>query len=175
VKLTKQLAAGLTTAILITGLIILAAIQSRNRSAADTAEQCLEQMFQAMKAGDVAGYLACFSGELRERLVSTAQDQTREKFAQYLKDLARPIKGRAVMQDKIESSGPDTIRLVVDRVYDGRPWEYQAYRLRREAGSWKIYEIEPPVLHDPPIPYGTPAYAGAEKSDEAEQSKPSPP
>ena len=145
---------------LVLAALLVAAVVRSSAPAAQTPEQCLEQMFQAMKNGDVAGYLNCFTGELRERLVRNAKERTTQTFADYLKETVAPVKGRAVY--KTESASDDNIRLVVDRVYERRQWEYQGYRLRRESGVWKIYAIDPAELHEPPVPYGTPAFPAAE-------------
>ena len=156
----KRIVAGAVTALVFAALLIAAVVRS-GASGAQTPEQCLEQMFQAMKEGDVTSYLRCFTGELRERLERNAKDQTTDRFSDYLKETVAPVKGRAVY--KTESSGDDQVRLVVDRVYEQRQWEYQGYRLRRESGDWRIYAIDPAELHEPPVPYGTPAFATPDK------------
>ena len=163
----KRVGAGLITALLLAALLIVAAVRSAARTA-DTPEQCLEQMFQAMKAGDVTSYVRCFTGELRERLERDANEQTTERFATNLRETVAPVKGRAVY--KTEVSGVDQIRLVVDRVYEQRPWECQGYQLRRESGSWKIHAIDPAELHDPPVPYGTPAFPTPENESPNDNS-----
>jgi hypothetical protein len=155
----KRIVAGTITALVLATLLIAAVVRSAGDPGARTPEHRLEQMFQAMKEGDVSSFLRCFTGELRERLDRSASEQTAEKFSAYLKETAAPVKGRAVY--KTEASGDDDVRLVVDRVYEQRPWEYQGYRLRRESGDWKIYAIDPAELHEPPIPYGTPAFSAS--------------
>ena len=156
----RILAAGVTALIMLAMLWTIA-VRSGDPEPSDTPEACLERMFQAMKAGDVAAYLDCFTGELLERLSNTAEAETERGFADYLRRLAAPIKGHAVLQHKTERSGPDRVRLVVDRVYADRQWEYQGYRLRREPGGWRIYAVDPAEPHDPPVPYGTPAAPAA--------------
>jgi hypothetical protein len=156
----KRIVAGTVTALVFAALLIAAVVRS-GASGAQTPEQCLEQMFQAMKEGDVTSYLRCFTGELRERLERNAKDQTTDRFSDYLKETVAPVKGRAVY--KTESSGDDHVRLVADRVYEQRQWEYQGYRLRRESGDWRIYAIDPAELHEPLVPYGTPAFATPDK------------
>ncbi len=166
----KKVVAGAITSLVLVGLLVGAGVWPRGLTA-DEPAACLTTMYDAMKAGHVANYLDCFGGELRERLERDAQDQATGKFAVYLKELAAPITGRAVMHDTSEQAGPDRARLVVERVYDGRQWERQAYRLRRDAGRWKIFEIEHAELFDPPVPYGAPAFPVPD--DSAETAKPS--
>ena len=164
----KRIVAGSITALVLAALLVVAAVRSAT-PAAQTPEQCLEQMFQAMKEGNVAAYLNCFTGELRDRLELNAKEQATEKFAGYLRETVAPVKGRAVY--KTETSGDDQIRLVVDRVYERRQWEYQGYRLRRESGTWKIYAIDPAELHYPPVPYGTPAFPTSENESSTDNSE----
>ena len=163
----KRIVSGVITALVLAALLIVAAVRSAAPTA-ETPEQCLEQMFQAMKDGDVSAYLRCFTGELRERLEQNAKEQRNEKFAVYLKETVAPIKGRAV---KTEEASADHARLVVDRVYERRPWEYQGYRLRRESGAWKVFAIDPVELHEPPVPYGTPAFPTPENEPPPDNSK----
>lgn len=164
----KRVVAGAITGLILAALLIVAAVRSAT-PAAQTPEQCLEQMFQAMKDGDVAAYLRCFTGELRERLERNSTEQTTEKFSEYLRETVAPVKGRAVY--KTESSGDDYVRLVVDRVYEQRQWEYQGYRLRRASGAWRIYAIDPAELHEPPVPYGTPAFPTPENESPTDNSE----
>ena len=167
----KKLLAAVATGLVITALLIATAVRSRGASSADAPEKCLDQMFDAMKAGDIAAYLKCFTGRLREELERTAKEQTAAGFSAYLKQSAGAIKGRAILHHKTESSGSDQVRMVVDRVYEQRMWEYQAYRLQRQAGAWRIYAIDAPEPHEPPIPYGTPAFVVEEPSEPATPPK----
>jgi hypothetical protein len=167
----KRVVAGSVTTLILAALLIAAAIRSRD-AVAESPDRCLDRMYEAMKSGDVAAYLDCFTGELRERLDRDADEQSTPAFANYLRELASPIKGRALRSDQTQQLDSDHVRLVVDRVYDGRPWELQAYRLRPDAGRWKIYEIEPAELHEPPVPYGTPAFSTSdEPSGEPDATK----
>lgn len=152
----KKTAAGVITALVVAVLVISAGLRSSRRMADATPEQCLDRMFEATKRGDVASYLDCFTGDLRGQLEAAAAKDGAPAFCEYLKQVAAPIKGRAILHHKTEFSGPAEVRLVVDRVYEGRPWEFQTYRLQRESGQWRIAAVEPPQPHEPPVPYGTP-------------------
>jgi len=151
----KRLAAGVLTLFVLTAPVIVTALRSRT-SPNDTPEKCIDQLYEAMKTGDVRAYLNCFSGDLRDQLETTVRTQGTNSFSTYLKETVSPIKGRALL--RTDYAGSDRVRVELDRVYEARMWEYQGYRLEREAGIWKIYAIDPVELHDPPIPYGTPAY-----------------
>jgi len=164
----KRIVAGVITA-LVLAVLLVAAVMRSGAPVAQTPEQCLEEMFQAMKEGKVTAYLNCFTGELRERLERNAKEQTTDRFSDYLKETAAPVKGRAVY--KTVTSVDDHVRLVVDRVYERRQWEYQGYRLRRESGDWKIYAIDPAELHEPPVPYGTPAFPAPENESPTDNSE----
>ena len=166
----KKIVAAAATAVLLCALVIATALQHGRAMKFDTPEACVNEMFEAMKVGDVPVYLKCFTGDLQRRLESTARDQTTSGFAEYLKQLVAPVRGRTLFQDKTEYSGPDQVRLVIDRVYENRPWEYQAYRLRRESSGWKIYAIEPVETHEPLIPHGAPAFPTAERPAETGNS-----
>jgi hypothetical protein len=149
--------------LLLTVPFIVAAIGSRPATS-DTPEECIDQLYEAMKAGDVGAYLNCFSGELRQQLQATVRRQGAGSFSKYLQDTVAPVKGRA---SRTEYDRPDRARLQLDRVFEARMWEYQAYRLECQSGVWTIYAIDPAELHEPPIPYGTPAYPAANEPVEA--------
>jgi hypothetical protein len=154
----KRLVAALVTVLVLATPLIIAAIRSRGTTS-DTPEKCIDQLYDAMRVGDVAAYVGCFSGELREQLEATVRRQGVGSFSNYLRETAAPIKGRALL--RMDYAGSDRVRVELDRVYEARMWEYQGYRLVRDSGTWKIYAIDPTELHDPPIPYGTPAYSTA--------------
>jgi hypothetical protein len=165
--LTKRFIAAGATTLLLASLLVGAALQMR-RPPLDSPEKCLDQMFQTMRAGDVPNYLACFSGELREQLDATVHQQGRSSFADYLKDISAPIRGRTVFEP--EYVAPGRARVKVDRVYEARMWEYQRYQLAQQAGSWTIYAIDPVQYHEPPVPYGAPAFPMDGPADTARPS-----
>ena len=89
---------------------------------------------------------------------------------QTLPEFMRPFSGDG-LAPMLAEFGPDQVRLVVDRVYEQRQWEYQGYRFRRESAKWKIYAIDPAEVHDPPVPYGTPAFPTQDESSESGNSE----
>jgi len=152
----KGIAAVVTGAIL-GGAIVAAVVLRAAKFEADTPEACIDRMYEAMQQGDVDAYLACYTGKLRKQLDNTVLEQGKEQFAEYLRRTAAPMKGRAILHHKTEWSGKNKVRIVVDRVYEDRLWEYQAYRLKKEPDGWRIYAVEPAEPHEPPVPWGTPA------------------
>jgi hypothetical protein len=158
------MAAASLTAVLLTALLVAVVLLPRTPRMR-TPEECLDLMFQAMKAGDVPAYLDCFSGELREQLDANVRQQGVNAFSRYLMDTVAPIKGRAVFG--AEYASPVRVRLKVDRVYEARPWECQGYWLERRLDVWRIYAIDMVELHDASVPYGTPAHAAPEQPSNA--------
>ncbi len=153
----KMVAGGVAAAIVLGAIMLAAVLRSARSGPAETPEECMQRMLSAMESADVESYLDCYTGDIRQQLQRTVQEQGQERFALYLKRTAEPIKGCAILHDKTQWSGEGKVRIVVDRVYQDRPWEYQAYRLKREPDGWRIYAIEPAEPHKPPIPWGTPA------------------
>ncbi len=147
-----KLVAGAATAVLIGAIAPLAIMRAPGST--DAPEAVLDQLLQAMQQGDVAAYLACLTGEPRDAARRDVESRRGGEFGAELRRAAAEIKGQALL--KTESRGPDEVYVLVDRVYEKRPWELQAYRLRRERGRWLIFAIEPARPHDPPVPYGTP-------------------
>jgi hypothetical protein len=162
-----KLVAGAITATLI-GAIMIASIQ-RSPRVAVAPEAVLEQMLQAMQQGDMAAYVACFTGELHDAALRNAETQPAGQFAGELRRAAAAIKGQAIL--KTESRGLDEVYVLVDRVYSNRPWELQGYRLRRERDCWKIHAIDPAQPHDPPVPYGTPVISQSSTAEKDANQK----
>ena len=163
----RRIVAAVATILILAGAVGGMLLRSGIDRLADTPEACLERMVQAMNDGNVALYLDSFTGELRQRLESTAKEQTYKRFARYLGESAEPIKGQAILRHKTEHAGADRVRMVVERVYAERQWEYQTYRLRNQAGVWRIYQIDPAQLFDPPVPYGTPVFPQPQDTSES--------
>jgi hypothetical protein len=152
----KPLAAGLTFALLVG--VFLAIRPGQSQPATAEPEDCLQLLFESARGGDVTRYLNCFAGPLREQIETDARQQSWARFAAYLQEQTVAVVGRAIKRDTA-GSGADRVRLVVERVYARQKWERQGYRLERVAGQWRIIEIEPAEPFEPPVPYGTPAYA----------------
>ncbi|GEM_PF-806484 len=155
----RLLAIGATAAVVMVAFAF--ATRGGRDAAPETPEQCIERMFEALQAGDVEAYLSCFDENLQRRLRHEVQQGGERDFASYLRSQAEELKGWAIRRDLTEELESGRVRIVVERVYAGRPWERQAYRLQNTAGVWKVYHIEPAELFEPPVPYGTPAFPDA--------------
>ena len=146
------------TALVITAILAGVILRSGpEATASDDPQDCLDRMFQAAKAGDVTAYLDCFEGELHGQLNRAASDRSHGVFSRSLKDSVSAIVGRSILHHQTTDSGSDQVRIVVELAYDGRPWESRAYWLRQGSGVWKIVRMGPVDVHEPAVPYGTPA------------------
>ena len=104
--------------------------------------------------GDVAGYLDCFSGPLRQRLEREVSERGRDVFAADLKRAARSRKSHAIFA--VEPEGADAARITVETVYPDRN-ERQTYHLAQETGGWLVNDVETVRSQVPKARYGTPA------------------
>ena len=140
----KRIIAGLLTVALM-GVLLWS---GRNRPAApagsepnragsnapDPAEVRLGSLLESAWNGDVAGYLDCFGGPLRERLEREVSERGRDVFAADLK------RGAVAQEPRhLRASSPKATaaaRITVETVYPDRN-ERQTYRLARRpaAGS----------------------------------------
>jgi hypothetical protein len=123
-------------------------------NAPDPAEVRLSTLLESAWRGDVAGYLNCFSGPLRERLEREVNERGRDVFAADLKQAARSRKSHAVFA--VESEGEAAARITVETVYPDRN-ERQTYHLAQDAGNWLVNDVETVRSQVPKAKYGTPA------------------
>ena len=162
----KRTLAALVTAILLAGALLLGNRDRRASTApAATPEDCIQQMFEAARLGDIDAYLNCFTGPQRKQIERRLADQPRETFAQSLIDAVQDLKGRAIAQTSEQREGANRVELSVDRVYENG-YERQSYQLVREAGAWRIDEVAPAVPYQPDIPYGAPVFEPPPESDD---------
>ena len=108
-------------------------------------------MLDAARNGDVARYLASYTGAMAESL-SRAKSESPD-FATYLRDSNAGIKGIAVMEPQPQPDGQ--VELRVEYVYQDRN-EAQFFFLTRAADGWKISRVETSERVKTLIPYGTP-------------------
>ncbi len=155
----KAIAAALTVAVLAVAAVM--AGRGLGRATPRTPEERIDLLYEAAARGDVTEYLDCFTGTLRQRLANELRERGEEAFRSYLKQSLEGVVGRAIRHDLTETLDNGRIRIVVERVYKGRPWERQAYRLQQENDTWRVYHIEPADVFEPPVPYGTPAFPDA--------------
>ncbi len=120
-------------------------------------DACLAQLTRAAQAGNVAAYVDCFDGPLREEIErqrrAAGSDDT---FAAQLRSSVAELKGVAT-HDEIPSTPTDAL-LVLERIYQGHNERYRV-ALRTSAGKWRIAEMSRVGAEMPPVGYGTPVFA----------------
>jgi hypothetical protein len=130
------------------------------------AEARLRDLLDRGRIGDVPGYLAAFTGPLRDRLEREARERGPDGFAGDLRRAADARKSHAIFA--AVSDGPDACRIVVEAVYPDRN-ERQAYRLERTPSGWLVAAVEPVRSRSPEEKYGSPAgLVGSDGQPEAE-------
>jgi hypothetical protein len=161
----KRIVAGVLTAALMGVLLYvgakrpagtspLAARASSSDNTPSPAESRIATLLESAGSGDVARYLDCFSGPLRERLEREVNERGRDAFAAELKRAARSRKSHAIFA--VEPEGEAAARIVVETVYPDRN-ERQTYHLAEQAGSWLVSDVETIRSQVPKARYGTAA------------------
>ena len=146
----KTLAFMLTVAML--GAGIWFSYKQRNTTP-DEPESAIWLMLEKSKAGDVEGYLDCFTGQTRAQLETTAQGMSLPKFSDYLKESVAPVKGVAIYD--VQRPNEVLTTLVVEYVYQDQN-ERQQMSLKKERSRWRIEKAEASQRIQPLIPYGKP-------------------
>lgn len=150
----------LLAAVLAVALLVGAAVYSRRAQppASPSGElpaspqDCLSRMVEAAQRGDVAAYLACFSGALHEELANQARSP---RFGEHLSASVAELKGIATHPSNTPT--PDAVELVVERLFV-RHNEVQRVMLRRADGRWRIERMTSLGTAVPPVEYGTPVF-----------------
>jgi len=110
-------------------------------------------MLDAARTGNVAVYLASYTGALRASLREAVRESTEKGFAGYLQDSNVAIKGVAVSEPQPVSESVVSVR--VEYVYQDRN-EAQNLRLEKINGEWKIAAVDGAERVKTLVPYGTP-------------------
>jgi len=110
-------------------------------------------MLDAARDGIVDEYLACYTGQMEKTLRQSNTEMGAEKFADFLKERNRDIKGIAMNEPVLLSEKEAQVR--VEYVYAERNEVQQIY-LSKLSGNWKIERVSAPRRIQTPIPYGTP-------------------
>jgi hypothetical protein len=118
-----------------------------------TPQDSIYGMLDAARAGDVKAYLANYSGQMTAALQQSVAETGEAKFAQYLKDSNAAIKGVAVSEPQTLTDSQVKVR--VEYVYQDRN-EAQTMFLEKQAGVWKITQVEGAERVKTLVPYGTP-------------------
>jgi hypothetical protein len=117
-------------------------------------ESVVWRMVDATRAGDPAGYLECYAGEMEPRLRRDFQEMGSVRSRDYLLEAHRQLKGVAVQSPRMSS--PSEAQIPVEYVYEDRNEVQQVY-VKRIGGLWKIDRVEGAEQIKTLVPYGTPA------------------
>ncbi len=160
----KSLVAGILTAALLAAMLYLgsrraASTPSTEPQSAETpgdpgatpAEETVRGLIRSGDEGDVDGYLAAFTGPIRERLEREVATRGREAFAGDLRRAAGARKGHAVYA--AEPDGDLASKVVVETVYPDRN-ERQTYRVVASDDGWRVAEVATVRSRQPSVPFG---------------------
>lgn len=116
-------------------------------------QDAIYAMLDAARAGNVAAYLACYSGAMQASLQQSVRESTEAGFAKYLRDSNAAIKGVAVSDPP--AGGDNEVSVRVEYVYQERN-EAQTVHLERVSGAWRIARVDGAERIKTLVPYGTP-------------------
>ena len=116
-------------------------------------QDAIYAMLDAARAGNVAAYLASYSGAMQASLQQSVRESGEAAFAKYLRDSNAAIKGVAVSDPQPSSDTEASVR--VEYVYQERN-EAQTMHLEKSGGAWKIARVESAERVKTLVPYGTP-------------------
>lgn len=131
----------------------------------DEPQSAIYAMLDAARDGDLDGYVACYSGDLRRQLEQNRQEMGEEEFRRYLAERDDAIKGVALMAPT-ELPG-ERAQIDMEYVYQGYN-EAQTVHLARSSGRWTIERVDQAQVRQQAVPYGTPVAGSAPSSEEAE-------
>jgi hypothetical protein len=117
-----------------------------------TPQDAIYAMLDAARAGNVAAYLASYTGTMQASLQQSVRESTEAGFAKYLRDSNSAIKGVAISDPQTVD---DTTSVRVEYVYEERN-EAQTVHLETVNGVWKIARVEGAERIKTLVPYGTP-------------------
>jgi hypothetical protein len=118
-----------------------------------TPQDAIYAMLDAARGGEVKTYLASYTGQMTVALQQSIAETTEPKFAQYLKDSNAAIKGVAVNEP--QQLTDTQVKVRVEYVYQDRN-EAQTMFLEKQAGVWKIRQVDSAERVKTLVPYGTP-------------------
>jgi hypothetical protein len=159
----KQRVAQILTVLILAGVLggtlakkngwTLRTTRAAMQSSQPTPEDAIYAMLDAARKGDVAKYLAAYSGSMQTSLRQSIAESSNSAFSQYLQDTNAALKGVAVMAPEITSDREAKAR--VEYVYQDRN-EAQNMYLEKTTTGWKITRVETAQRVKTLIPYGTP-------------------
>lgn len=118
-----------------------------------TPQDAIYAMLDAARDGNIAAYLACYTGQMETALRQAIAEKTEAGFSAYLKETNAPLKGVAVMAPETLSGREVKVR--VEFVYQDRN-EAQFMYLEKTGGAWKIARLDAAERARTLVPYGTP-------------------
>jgi hypothetical protein len=116
-----------------------------------TPQDVVYAMLDAARAGDVAKYLASYTGEIEQSLKRARSEST--DFGQYLRTSNAAIVGIAVNEPQLLSEREVQVR--VEYVFRDRN-EVQVLYLGKTPGGWKIARVDSAERIETKAPYGVP-------------------
>lgn len=125
------------------------------RAKSDQPRDVIYAMLDAARDGEIDAYLDCYSGQMEKTLRQSFAEMGEGKFAAFLQERNREIKGIAMNEPEFASD--DEARVRVEYVYAERN-EVQQFYLSKQSGDWKIARVSAPQRIRTPVPYGTPVY-----------------
>lgn len=156
--MSRRILAGFLTLAVLGAIVAVGARRPGVGSAAidpaGTPEDCIRQLLEDARAGDVNAYLNAYAEPLRSRLARQADEAGRAAFAESLRTAAAARKGHALYAP--EPDGPDAVRIAVESVYPDRN-ERQVYRLESGPDGWRIAAVEWLRGREPASRFGSPA------------------
>jgi hypothetical protein len=125
-----------------------------SRSDLKGATACIEGLFAAARAGDVAAYLEAFGGPAYARLSREADELGRDGFALRLRRAGLARKGHAIFAPEPDGDRRDGATITVESTFADRI-ERQTFRLEPANNGWLVTEIETAREHIPKTPLGS--------------------
>ena len=116
-----------------------------------TPQDVVYAMLDAARAGDVAKYLASYTGEMEQSLERARLESA--DFGQYLRTSNAAIVGIAVNEPQLLSEREVQVR--VEYVFRDRN-EVQVLYLGKTPGGWKIARVDSAERIETKAPYGVP-------------------
>jgi hypothetical protein len=116
-------------------------------------EGAIYAMLEAARAGDVAGYLAQYSGQMASTLKAVVAEKTEPGFRDYLRTTNAEVKGIAV--SGVRQVSDSEAELQLEYIFQDRN-EVQSVKLERQSGRWKIARVDSAERVKTLVPYGTP-------------------
>lgn len=110
-------------------------------------------MLDAARSGNVAAYLARYTGPMLASLQQSVRETTEAAFSGYLRDSNSAIKGVAVSEPQVTGDREASVR--VEYVYQDRN-EVQIVHLEKAGGEWRIARVDGAERVKTLVPYGTP-------------------